>query len=451
MDTKTIFITSFNPFATRNILFSDVFGILSSRPDWRLVIFCPDYKKDYFEKNFILRQAQNKKNNVIIEGVKSETASRQDIIFSYLGRSLISTKTLAIHRKEILLRNKNPLTFIFSYFLNFIGWFSSIKKLVRSLDYLTISKTKFAVYFYKYKPDLIFSTDIFHVDDVHFLAEAKSRGVKTVSMIRSWDNITNKGLFRIEPDKLIVHNEVIKQEALQYESIGGDNIFVSGMPQFDLYVQRPRIPKAQFFKEVGLDPDKKTIFVAPHGNRFYQDDWFLLDFLKELPYQYIIRLPPNDTVNFSGFSPTKNFYIDDPGQQFKKDVYRDREMDLEDSTRLADELFYSDLVINYGSTITVDAVFFDKPAIIVAFDANESRPYLKNVRRFLDFSHINKMLKTQCCKIAYSKSDLVDYIKSYLENPALDKDGRTRLREAQVYRTDGKSGEAIAQFLIQHL
>ena len=316
---------------------------------------------------------------------------------------------------------------------------------------MTISKTKFAVYFDKYKPDLIFSTDIFHVVDVHFLAEAKSRGVKTVSMIRSWDNITNKGLFRIEPDKLIVHNEVIKQEALQYESIGGDNIFVSGMPQFDLYVQRPRIPKAQFFKEVGLDPDKKTIFVAPHGNRFYQDDWFLLDFLKELPYQYIIRLPPNDTVNFSGFSPTKNFYIDDPGQQFKKDVYRDREMDLEDSTRLADELFYSDLVINYGSTITVDAVFFDKPAIIVAFDANESRPYLKNVRRFLDFSHINKMLKTQCCKIAYSKSDLVDYIKSYLENPALDKDGRTRLREAQVYRTDGKSGEAIAQFLIQHL
>lgn len=444
---RTIFITSFNPFATRNILFSDVFGVLSSKFDLRLVIFCPDYKKDYFEKNF-------RKSNVIIEGIKVEEVNRQDILFSYLGRSLVSTKTLSIHRKEILLRNKNMLNFLVSYIFNFLGWFASVKKLLRFLDQMTITKNKFAVYFDKYRPNLVFSTDIFHIDDVHLLAEAKYGKISTIGMVRSWDNITNKGLFRIKPGKLIVHNEVIKKEVLQYEDFRASDIFIGGMPQFDLYTQRPRTTKAQFFKEIGLDLNKKTIFVAPHGSRFYKDDWQLFNFLKTLPYQYIIRLPPNDTVHFSEFSPTKSFYIDDPGTQFQEGVYRDREMSPEDSARLADELFHSDLVINYGSTITVDAVFFDKPVIMVAFDGLDGygkRPYLQSVRRFLDFTHLKKMLKTGCCRIARSQEDLVEYIKAYLENPQLDKEGRKRLVDNQIGKKSFGSGKRIADYIFNAL
>jgi len=147
---RTIFVTSLNPFVTRNILFTDVFKNLSSWPNTRLVVFCPDYKLDYFKKNF-------QKENVIIEGIKNEAISKQDVIFAYLGRSLIRTQTLAIHRKEIFLRNKNLPAYLLSYFLSWVGWFSSVKKIARFLDLKTISQTKFAKYFDAYKPDLVFS------------------------------------------------------------------------------------------------------------------------------------------------------------------------------------------------------------------------------------------------------------------------------------------------------
>src|SRR3989344_3798332 len=124
-----------------------------------------------------------------------KTKSKQDIIFSYIGRSLVSTKTLAVHRLEIFLRNKNIAVFIFSYFLAVAGRLSQVKRFVRWLDFITINKSRFSFYFDKYQPDLIFATDVFNIDDVHFLAEAHHRDIATVGMVRSWDNITNKGLF----------------------------------------------------------------------------------------------------------------------------------------------------------------------------------------------------------------------------------------------------------------
>jgi len=158
---QTIFITSFNPFISRNILSGDILKLLQRKKSLRIVIFCPDYKLDYFKENFA-------SDNVVIEGVATEVINKQDIIFSYIGRSLISTKTLAIHRWEIFLRNKNIITFFFSYFLAAVGRLDQIKRFVRWLDFVTINKSKFSFYFDKYRPNLVFATDIFHVGDFGF-------------------------------------------------------------------------------------------------------------------------------------------------------------------------------------------------------------------------------------------------------------------------------------------
>jgi len=84
-------------------------------------------------------------------------------------------------------------------------------------------------------------------------------------MVRSWDNITNKGLIRIKPDKLVVHNEEVEKETLKYEDIKREDIFVGGIPQFDYYARGERTPREDFFRSRGLNPDKKNILVAPHG------------------------------------------------------------------------------------------------------------------------------------------------------------------------------------------
>lgn len=453
---RTIFITSLNPFVTRNILLTDVFRKLSVQPDLRLVIFCPDYKKDYFEENFTLRQAQGKRSEVIIESIQSEKISFQDIVFGYLGRSLINTRRLAIRRGEIFLKNKKVFNYIISLFLSWIGWLSIVKKAVRFLDQLTISKNKFAAFFDRYKPDLIFIPDVFHNDDVHFLAEAKHRGIRTVGMVRSWDNITNKGLFRIKPDFLVVNNEVIRDEAIQYGDMQKEKIFVGGMPQLDYYLKEKRSGREEFFRRIGFDSKKPLILFSPWGGRFIDTDWEILQILKDalangdLPenLQFLVRIPPNDTIPMGTFIPDEHFRIEYPSRQFQKGVYRDQELDRDAMVHLADSLEYCDLVIAYMSSLNIDACAFDKPIVGIAFDGWEKKPYLQSVERFLEFDHTAKMLPTRWCPFVRSKEELIKAIKQYLGNPKLDKEGRAEFLKLQAWKMDGKSGERIADFLL---
>ena len=88
------------------------------------------------------------------------------------------------------------------------------KRWIRWLDYFTMKKSRYSKYFSLYQPRLVFATDVFNDNDVYLLAEALSRKVGTVGMIRSWDNFTTKGFFRVKPDHLLVHNEILKKEAV---------------------------------------------------------------------------------------------------------------------------------------------------------------------------------------------------------------------------------------------
>lgn len=445
---KTIFITSFHPLISRNILLNNgFFNTLLADNQIRLVIFCPDYKQSYFERNF-------KENNVIIEGVKSERIDRQDVLFSYLSRFLISTETLFIHRRELLRKHKKFLAFAFAYFLVAIGRWAFIKKLIRWLDWLTISKDRFKDYFNKYKPSLVLATDLFHVDDVHFLAEAKQKGIIALGMVRSWDNITGKGLFRVKPDKILVSNHIIKEEVIKYEAVSNQIIEIVGLAQMDFYINQPiYVSREEFFKAINLDPRKKTILFAPAGKRFYDADWYVVEILKklleqELPQaQVLIRCPPNDDVLLGDIKDDKNFAVDRPGVQFKSGVFRDQELDREDINRLTDMLYNIDVVIGYTSTLCIEAAFFNKPIITIAFDDQPNKSYFASSRRFLDFSHVRKFNKTHCAKIARSHKELKDYLKLYLSHPEFDQDSRKQLVAEQGYKLDGKTGERLALIL----
>ncbi len=442
---KTIFITSFNPFIGRNILSTETLKQLAGTADLKIIIFCPAYKQNYFKDNF-------SSDNVAVEGAAAGTTSRQDIIFNYIGRSLISTKTLAIHRLEIFLRNKNIITFFFSYFLAALGRSDRVKRFIRWLDLATINKSNFSFYFDKYRPNLIFATDVFNIDDVHFLAEARHRGIDTVGMVRSWDNITNKGLFRVKPDKLIVHNNIVREESVRYEDIYLKDIFVSGLPQFDIYLENIIIPRDVFLKRIGLNSNKKTILVAPHGRRFHATDWELLEILKNKlndNFQFIIRFPPNDTVELNEFIPDGRFFVERPGQEFGVNKFSKREVQMSDSITLANDLFHSDVVVNYGSTVSIDAAAFDRPVVVVAFDGWEKLPYIKSVRKFLDYDHVKNLMRTNFCKIAYTKEELTSYIHGYIDDPSRDRENRKKLLHEQTWKFDGQSGQRIAKYISQ--
>ncbi len=447
---STLFITSFNPFIGRNILSTNVLGVLRAQNDLRIVIFVPDYKAEYFKTQF-------GGPNVTIEGVLSQKISRQDVLFRDLANSLADTSTIRFHRRRRLGAGGSVLRFLLSAFISrVLSRFAAAKRLARFADMRTISKTKFARFFEKYRPSLVFATDVYHDDDVHFLAEATQRGIKTVGMIRSWDNITNKGMFRMRPDALIAHNEVIKEEAVRYCAMPAGRIFVSGIPQFDSYVRTTPTPKEEFFRGLRLAANRPLILVAPHGKRFYDFDWQLLQFLNDaqtrgdLPpeIQWLVRFPPNDTVDLKGFALPPHFAVQTPGRECTPGRYNDREVTAEDTKTLRDALAWSSLVIHFGSTIAIDAAFCDVPNIFLLFDVVRVPEYLRSARRFEEYEHLRKCIALGGSRVVKSREELIAAIREYLARREYDREGRMRVVKAQCAYTDGASGRRIAQFVM---
>ena len=56
-------------------------------------------------------------------------------------------------------------------------------------------------------------------DQVDIIKAARACGVRTAVCVASWDNLTNKGVLRIEPDLVVVWNDAQKREAQDYHYI----------------------------------------------------------------------------------------------------------------------------------------------------------------------------------------------------------------------------------------
>ena len=64
----------------------------------------------------------------------------------------------------------------------------------------------------------------------------------------SWDNFTNKLMPVRRVDRLIVWNDLMKQQAVELHGYAPDEVRVAGTPQWDLYFRPgPVIPREAFF------------------------------------------------------------------------------------------------------------------------------------------------------------------------------------------------------------
>lgn len=446
---KTIFISSFNPFILRNILVSDALKIIVQDGSVRVVIFVPDYKVSFFEDQLVVY------DNVVVEGIKTTNVSRQNIVFRFLGGSLVDTPTIKVHKRVQLAQDGRYVRFIVSWLLRkLLSRLVVVKRLVRKLDYLTMNKSYFLPYFSKYRPQLVFAADVFNDNDVHLLATARSQGIRTVGMIRSWDNFTTKGVFRIKPDILLVHNEILKSETVKYCDMIQETVWPVGIPQYDRYLNGSRLSRDAFFKKLDFDPARKLILFSPFGQRFTDTDWQIMDILKGLiereeipPTQVLVRCTPNDPVSLGGFIPNKCFYIDCPGRGFVGRETKDQELTVEDVNWLADCLHHCDVVVAGGASIGIDAATFGKPTILIHFDGFEEKPYWQSVRRFLEYQHPRDIISTGAMRSVRSAAELKQQLNSYLNNPRLDRPSREKMLRDQCWRLDGQSGQRIGRFL----
>ena len=444
---KTIFITSFHGHISRNILHSDFLGFLE-REGFKIVILVPDYKKKYFKGNF-------SGQNIIIEGIKPYQSSktRLGLFFKNTAIYFLDSDTTRIKRK--LKRRQGKFFHYFFYSAaTFIGKLNIVRNIFRRLDYALCPKDFFDELIFRYKPSVIFSTDIQNENDVALAQDARKLKIPVLGMVRSWDNLSQR-IFRVIPDKLLVGAETIKDEALELHGFPENKISIVGYPYYDRYVKgAPIHSKKDFFNKFRLDLQKKLILFAPIGDptTIRKDiDQYVIGLLGKADAQVLVRLPTNLTVDLNNFAVSPNVVLDRPGQVFKRDQtdtgFLDNEISRADDDSLIDSIYWSDLVVAGPTSIILDAVLFDKPVVAVNFYPTK-RHFLDGIYHY-QYHHLKEILRTGGVHLSESEDDFFSATKEYLANPSKDKEARSVIRSKWLSHVDGKSSERIVGEIIE--
>jgi len=452
---KTIFITAFHSFISRSILDTDAFKLLAEKPDLKIVIFIPDYKKDFYVQTYGA-------GNVIIEGVNTEklSPSRMPYHFQKLAEMFLPTYTKRMWAAGGAPNNKKIKKNIIFYWLELLIFFISenfkiSRRILRAADFHFSSVNIFGDYIEKYRPDLCFATDLISGPDAMFLMAAKKHNIKTVGMVRSWDCATNKSLTRVLPDKIIAINEQVKNEMIKYHDVEAEDIFISGFPQFDLYLKTKPLSREEFFKLIGADPNKRLMFFAPAGKFLSDYDAETAEVLKKalhngkLPndIQFLVSYHPQNPADLSNLKNDPNFIIRHLGTAFGNNV-KANELDKESANQLINFIYHSEIIIHHSSSLGLDASIFDKPQIMIAFDGYEKKPFLKSVRRYQKEDNMDGFVKTGAARVVNSSEELIFWVNKYLSNPKIDAVGRARARMEILANPDGDSGRRIANFIL---
>lgn len=269
---------------------------------------------------------------------------------------------------------------------------------------------------------------------------AKKQNVKTASFIFSWDNLASKGRMAGTFDLYLVWSELMKKELLQfYSSIKPEQVEVVGTPQFEPYVlDRYGMTKLEFCKKFGLDPDKKTILfscgdvsTSPNDNIYIEAiAKSIIDGKLDKSVNFLVRTSPAETPErFTELSKkypwiSWNYPKWIQARSNHQENWSQRIPTIEDVSDLKSVLQYSDVSVNMLSTMSLDAMLFNKPVINTVFGNNSNG--LANDQRFLKYAHIIEIINAKATFIAQNEQELTEFLKISISDPNI------KLKEQQA-------------------
>ena len=456
---KTIFVTITGGYGIRNILRTDVFKILKSKKNLKIVIFTPIFN----DKNFV---SEFGGENVSFENMwmhRLNLAERaihkaEDIVFfntiDHVG---------TIKMRETMLRSESYFRYILSKTIKkILGKDKNFIIALEKLDALLFGRKYryFGRLFEEHRPALFFSTDFLNPGEWGLIKIAKSCKVPMISMMANWDHPAKGRLPK--SDKVIVWSEFHKKQLIEYYGYNPQDILVAGIPHSDYFVHyRNRfLPKRKLLKKIGAPQNKKliTYTTASAAGASYEQE--IIEIICEAikgskithPSHLHVRLHPAD--DFSRHEKLKKYgdiiTFEEPGR-FASDVKSIWSPSEEDLIHYANLLYCSDVLVNVASTVTLDAAALDTPIVNVAFDGYKKRKFFEANVRYFKTTHYGALVKTKGVKVARNADELIKFINMYLNDSRLDSKKREKIVKEQCYKVDGHVGERIAKYILNFL
>ncbi len=297
-----------------------------------------------------------------------------------------------------------------------------------------------------------------------FTHEAQRLGIPTFTAITNYDNIVNMGYRGFEPICLAVWSRQMADEAIKLHGYPAKKLEITGPVQYDRFMMPLIQTREQFLKSLNLDPDKRTIIFAGGVNiNHYFDIYHVLveqreKFSRESfnlvvrPYPHIKLLGSPAWHVLEGLFRKAGAYISNPGSiDASGDRTAEYRVDLafeEGPDELNYLLRYSDVMINYFSTIGLEAAICDLPTIHVAFD-----PYTFGLRfsvttGFLQRqTHNRRPLRLAAARVAKNEKELFTALENYLNDRTLDRDARHAYAVSECGELDGEAGVRLVNMI----
>ncbi|MBI2639315.1 MAG: CDP-glycerol glycerophosphotransferase family protein [Candidatus Sungbacteria bacterium] len=447
---KTILLTIFHGAAAKNILRTGVLNALLKEKDVRIVCLMR------FPDRVLLYQQEIPHERLAYDAFYRIPGGALERMFSFLKFRLIKTATTDLRHKMSYDSHRNYSRYVSSLLFNWVIARKVVRQALRFVDYHLVGDSGFGSVLEKYRPDAVVVTNLFDDGETALLRESKRRGIVTVGYVNSWDKLTARSSVRLLPDKLIVFNQILKQEAVEHADMAEERVAACGIPQYDQYITDKPGSREKFFKENGLDAKKHLILYAPVGVTFSDSDWEVIDLLHEVisggeikDAELLVRFPPNDFLDEQEVKKRPWLKYDLPGVRFGTKRSEDWDMDFDELRRMTNLLANTSVVVGYSASIIVDAAVFDKPSVGVNFEVKKSSRLARSPIQRYKTDHFRKVLRARGIRLAGSRQELVDVINAYLRDPLLDREQRRRFVEEQCWRLDGKSGERVANVILE--
>jgi hypothetical protein len=310
--------------------------------------------------------------------------------------------------------------------------------------------------FDRYRPALLVtSSPGLILAEVPLLRTAARRSVPSAAVDASWDNFTNKVLPVRRVTRLLVWNELMKQQAIEFHGYRPEEIAITGPPHWDVYFEaNRRSSREAFCGRIGADPSRRIITLTTSPLELYPHFDHVLRVLIEAtraqrwpcPCQILVRVHPrDDAARYRQFAGVPNVIVEKP---FRSTVRSGDGLSVditsESQQHLADTLRHSAVVVQVASTIAIEASIVGTPVVNVSFDGEQPAEWARSARRYLRFTHFVNVLRHGAVKPAETPEQMVEGIAAYLADPALDAEGRRRVVLEQCQFLDGRSSERAA-------
>jgi hypothetical protein len=131
-------------------------------------------------------------------------------------------------------------------------------RLLRLIDRAVPESANITEFIRRQRPDLVLVTPLVsEPTQADYVRAARAIGVRCALCVASWDNLTNKGLMRVLPDRVYVWNGDQLKEAVELHGVPRERVVVTGAHTFDQWFgRRPSTGPEEFRQRTALPPDR---------------------------------------------------------------------------------------------------------------------------------------------------------------------------------------------------